>query len=66
MVQSVLIPRSKYTLAQARAWLKGHKFRAGKVDITDTYYRFRQREPGKFKRFRTKSLSGGVKLILGY
>jgi len=66
-VQSVLIPRSRYTLAQARAWLHEHGYSSsGKVDITDAYYRFRQAPPGQFPRIRTKALPGGIKLLIGF
>jgi hypothetical protein len=65
-VQSVLIPRSKYSLEEARAWIKAHDYHAGKVDITDAYYRFRQADPGGFDRLRTKELPGGIKLIVGF
>jgi hypothetical protein len=65
-VQSVLIPRSRYSESEARAWLKEHGYRSGKIDVTDKYYRFRQAEPGLFSRMRTKGVSGGIKLIIGW
>lgn len=65
-VQSVLIPRSKFSLSEARAWIKSHGYHSGKVDVTDAYYRFRQAEPGRFDRIRTKELPGGIKLLVGF
>jgi hypothetical protein len=65
-VQSILIPRAKYTLEAARAWLKRHGYHDYKVDISETYYRFRQIDPGRFKDMRTKSLPSGIKLIIGF
>src|SRR4051794_28048381 len=58
--QSVLIPRSRYTLAQAKQWLvdRGYKINfPGKSgpDITELYYRFLQAEP-KHGMYRTLRL----------
>ena len=52
-VQSVLFDKTKWTVEEARKWLKTHKFHSGKVDVTDKYIRFRQNDPGKYKRLRT-------------
>jgi len=66
-VQSVLIPRSRYSMEEAREWLREHSFSAsGKVDVTSQYYRFRQSAPGEFKRIRTKEVAGGVELLIGF
>ncbi len=67
-VQSVLIPRTTYTVTQARAWLKSHGYKStGKVDSTPRYHRFRQVPPSTFKRYRIYSLAGtGIRLVLGY
>jgi hypothetical protein len=65
-VQSVLIPRAKYTREQAEKWLSRNGYHNYKIDISETYYRFRQIDPGRFKDMRTKSLPGGIKLIIGF
>lgn len=65
-VQSVLIPRSKFSLEQARAWIKDHGYHQTKVDVTDAYYRFRQADPGSFSQLRTKEIGRGIKLIIGF
>jgi len=62
-VQSVLIPRDKFSLEEATNWLTEHKFRLLKVDVTDEYYRFRQRPPSRGSYY-TKSLDNGIKLIV--
>ena len=64
-VQSVLIPRT-FTQPNAITWLEAHGYQNKKIDITDDYYRFRQEEPIKFKRFTMQSLPNGVKLIIGW
>jgi hypothetical protein len=66
-VQSVLIPRSKYSLEEARRWVRSHNYSVTKPpDITRTYYRFRQKDPAQYARLRTKQLGSGIKLIVGW
>jgi len=43
-IQSVLIPRERYSLDEAIDYIKEH-FKFKKVDITPKYYRFRQYQP---------------------
>lgn len=68
-VQSVLIPKSQYTQKQANAYIKKHKFNLtykGKgVDVTDNYYRYRQRDPNKFERFYIIKSKSNVKFVIG-
>lgn len=64
-LQTVLIPRKK-GLIWAIDWLLKHKYKVNKVDITDNYYRFRQRKPNKTDkriRYYTISLDNGVELV---
>jgi len=67
-VQSVILPKKKFTKLQAKKWIKdnGYKesFYKKKVDITKEYYRYRQKAP-KYKKYRNKKLSNGVILVLG-
>ena len=63
--QSVLVPRDKYTLAEAKHWVSSHKYKSPKVDITERFYRFRQHDPSGFSRMRTVKLHGGVELVVG-
>lgn len=51
-VQSVLFNKKSWTEEKARKWLKAHKFHAGKIDVTDKYLRFRQKDPSGYKKFR--------------
>lgn len=65
-VQSVLVPRSKFSKREATAWVRGHGYHVRKVDTTQNYYRFRQRDPGDFKVKRTIPLGdSGVKAVVG-
>ena len=62
-VQSVIIPRNDFTLLQAKKWLNAHNFKLNKIDITENFYRFRQRNPNKTKTYFVINLDG-VKLIM--
>lgn len=69
-IQSVLISKAKYkTLAEAKKKLIEAGFIYKKHDITEQYYRFRQRSPKLFnpKTFRTITLKKykGMKIIIG-
>lgn len=67
IVQSILFDKEKFTLTEAKNWLKKHDYKSDKVDETDEYYRFRQRDPDDFDpdSFRTKEIEDGVKFIMG-
>lgn len=65
-VQTVLVPRSRFSLAEAKAWVRHAGFTVSKVDTTANYYRFRQHAPGGYARFATKSVRDGVKLVIGF
>lgn len=58
--QSVLVRRSRTgpgsSAAKARAYVRQHGYRAGKVDKTRTYYRFRQAPPARFKKRSMRTL----------
>jgi len=65
-VQSIIFDRRKYTVEKAKNWLKKHGYKYGDVDKKTNHIRFRQVPPGTFKYFRTKEISDGIKLILGF
>jgi hypothetical protein len=55
-VQSVLLEKARYTVAQAKKWLEDHGFKYGSVDEGGSkagYLRFRQQDPGKYHSMRT-------------
>jgi len=66
--QSFLFPKSEWTVAQAKAWLKAHGKRYGKVDAKADHLRFRQFEPrlcraGKYGTKVRKSKGRAVKVV---
>lgn len=71
VVQSVILPKSKFTEKKATAWILKNKYTDKGKRIknykTTNFYRFRQRPPSHFdkKTFRTKKLKNGVEIILG-
>ena len=64
MIQSILFPKNLYTLQSAKKWLRNHKKKILKVDETDHFYRFRQRNPRSGDRYYTKKIDGGIELII--
>lgn len=65
-IQTILFDKDKFTLTQAKKWLKENNFKSS-VDEGVTVLRFRQREPGDFNKgsFKTKKISQGVSVVLG-
>ena len=64
-VQSVLVPRNKFSLGKAKEWVHSHNYRVHKVDVTSNYFRFRQVNPSSLSDYHMKNLPDGVKLVLG-
>lgn len=64
IVQSLLFPKSDYSVSEAKKWASKHKYKSSKVDVTDNFIRLRQKDPGKFSTFRTKLLGDGIKAVL--
>lgn len=63
LVQSVLVPKL-FPMDQAIEWVKSHKFKVYKIDVTDRFYRFRQLEPKPDANYITKVLPNGVELVI--
>ena len=49
MLQSILIHRINNSLEEAVRWVISHGYKANKIDITESYYRFRQVSPSTLK-----------------
>tara|TARA_R110002020_G_scaffold474331_4_gene705359 strand:+ start:567 stop:803 length:237 start_codon:yes stop_codon:yes gene_type:complete len=70
-IQSVIIPKAKFTEKSANEWIKKNKFTDKGKRIknykTTNHYRFRQAPPSHFDKnsFRTKKLDNGIKMIIG-
>lgn len=62
-VQSLLFPKGEFNIASAKKWASSHGFKSSKVDVPETgqFIRLRQKDPKKFKTFRTISLGDKVK-----
>jgi hypothetical protein len=70
-IQSVIIPKSKFTEKSATEWIKKKDFTDKGKRIknykTTNFYRFRQVPPSHFDKtsFRTRKLKNGIELIMG-
>jgi hypothetical protein len=64
-IQSVMFDRNKWTMADAKKWIRAHKKKIGRIDVTDRYLRFRQLAPAQFSFMRILSIGDGIKLIVG-
>lgn len=65
-VQSIIFDIDKFGLNDAIKWLLKHKRKITKVDQTHKTYRFRQKNPKNYKRFRIKKIADGIKFIYGF
>lgn len=63
LLQTVLVPKDKFTLTKAKTWVVSHGFKAPKVDSAANFYRFRQATPKASAKFYTVSLPNGVELV---
>ncbi len=72
LIQSVIFKKSKYSLEEAKKWLKENKYKDKGVDEKKDFWRFRQLNPMTVKRkgfshYITKPLdNSGVELIIVY
>jgi len=64
-IQSVIIPKKKFTRSQAIDYVKKH-FKYKKIDEKRNYYRFRQFNPKKNSHYSSKKLKNGVILVIEY
>ena len=65
-IQTVLVPKS-FGLKEANKWISenGYKtsFYGKPVDITENYYRYRQKKPSKTYTYRTRTLANGIQIV---
>ena len=67
IVQTIIFPKEFWTMSKAKAWLKKHKFKYGKVDEKVNTLRFRQVNPefiGK-ETYRTIKFGDKIKAVIG-
>lgn len=65
-IQSLIFPKNKWTLEQARSFLRENGFKHSKVDTKKLTYRFRQRNRRRDWNYRTIKLTDGVKAVIFY
>lgn len=63
-IQSVLFNKKYYTLKNSRKWLKHNDLKYDDLDITDNFYRFRQMNPKKNKKYYTFHVTTGIMYII--
>ncbi len=69
IIQSVLFPSNRYSIEEAKTWLKKHKLKFNKVDVkSDKFSRWRQVNPKALKGFKyfTYKLKNKVEYIVAY
>ena len=72
VVQSVLFKKDKYSLPEAKKWLKDNKYKSPKVDETENMLRFRQLSPSVvdkkgYTEYHNKPLGlSGIELVIAY
>lgn len=65
-IVSLIFDKEKWSVREAKEWLKEHGFKTELTDITDRYLRFRQDDPRFYERFATKDFGKGIKAIFGF
>lgn len=64
-IQAVIFARSDWTTKDANNWLRYYSLKPIKrVHITKNYYRYRLATPQVGKKYRTRNLNNGIKLII--
>lgn len=64
-VQSLVFDKKKFSESSAKSWASSNGFSSSGVDETENSYRIRQKDPGRYKTFRTIELKPGVKAVIG-
>jgi len=60
----VIMDKDKWSLPQAKKWLKKHHLKTG-VDEKRNTWRFRQYDPSLKKKYRSLTTSKGITFVLG-
>jgi len=68
MVQTILIPRDRFSLPEAYRWIEEHGYTKdyyGKgVDVTTHFFRFRQKKPNHNADYYTETLPNGIEIVI--
>ncbi len=66
-VQAVIFEKKKWKKKKINEYLEKNDLKPLKeIHETTNYYRQRIRDPKQFKKFITKDLSGGIKVVIGF
>ena len=66
-VQAILFDKSLWKQKHAKLWVRDHGYKQLKpVHITQKKFRYRIKDPRRFKKYRTKKVGIGIDLILGF
>lgn len=63
VLQTVLVPKSRFNEQQAIRWIESHGYKNNGIDDAGRYYRFRQAPPSKKKEYYTVLLPNFVHLV---
>ena len=62
-LQTVIIPKDRFTKSEAVRWMADHGYKFNKIDIKPNTFRFRQVEPLAGVRYYSVELPNGVILV---
>ena len=65
-VQSILFDKDIMSISDAIEWLIKHNFKIKKIDETENYYRFRQRNPDARKKYAYKMITPALSFIFQF
>ncbi len=65
-VQTIIFKKRYWTPERAKTWLIKHKYKATKIDVEKNTYRFRQKNPQKYKRFTSKKIKPSIVMVFGF
>jgi hypothetical protein len=65
-VQTLLFPRPKFSVAEAKDWARRHGMKFGDVDVKDKYIHLRQADPSGFRRLRNVKFGDRLRAVVGW
>jgi len=63
MLQSIIVPKNKFTKRSAIDWIVRHKYHIYKIDETKNFWRIRQKDPKSHGQYYTIKLNNGIELV---
>jgi len=63
MLQSIIVPKKKFSKNEAISWAIDHGHHVYKIDETERFWRLRQREPRAHGKYYTVTLPNGIEMI---